>query len=249
MDYVGYIPPHIKLYIFDLDGTLVDSLLDMHYAIGIMLKRYGLPPVSPDVVRKSIGNGAWNLIFRCFVVAARDAGKQCPDVIARTDFMQNRGTLTWDGGVDRYPEFSKFITTVQEEYREIYLDNCVLHTAFYPGIEAWLNVLTASGCYLALLSNKPQEASKKIVQFLGAHQLFGIIAGPESVGVLKPDPLGIQQIMTQTGFLPSQTVMIGDSVVDIETGRNAKVMICGITGGYGNDGDLRNGACDILIER
>lgn len=249
MDYLGYIPPQIKLYIFDLDGTLVDSLPDMHYAIGIMLNRYGLPQVLPDVVRRGIGNGVRNLLFRCFAVAAREAGKQCPDVVARTDFMQNGGTLTWDGGIDRYPEFSKFIIVVLEEYRKVYLDNCVLHTAFYPGIETWLNALAGSGCFLTLLSNKPLDASKKILQFLGVHQLFGIIAGPESVGVMKPDPLGIRQIMAQTGFLPSQTVMIGDSVVDIETGRNAKVMVCGITGGYGNDGDVRNGACDILIER
>jgi phosphoglycolate phosphatase len=84
---------------------------------------------------------------------------------------------------------------------------------------------------------------------LGVDQYFEVIAGPDGTGAIKPDPAALQWVMHKTGFTREQTIMIGDSMVDFAAARNAGTAFCGITGGLGEDADLRNAGCDYLIER
>lgn len=249
MDYTGLIPAHIKLYIFDLDGTLVDSLSDLSASVNAMLSLYGLPVVDEGIVRRGIGIGARNLLYRCFAAAAKNAGTDCPPRISATGIGSDPDPLTANDRAALYPAFEALIAEAMPEYRRLYIANSTARTVWYPGILNWLETLTGQGLSMAILSNKPDTASARIIRALGGDRFFRMIEGPESVGALKPDPAGIHKIMKRCGISAAETVMIGDSTVDIETGKNAGVLTCGITGGYGDDASLRRAACDVLIER
>jgi len=249
MDYTGRIPSYIQLYVFDLDGTLVDSLADLSDSVNEILGRSGLPSIDSGTVRRFVGNGARNLLYRSFAFSAQKAGDLCPPHIADCGVLDDPDPGTVALRLDRYPGFNRLIDAVMPDYREIYWANCALKTDFYPGIREWLAKLSADGCTLAVLSNKPEKSSVRILSCLESDDLFDAILGPETTGVLKPDPEGIRILLARTGIPASRTVMIGDSPVDIETGRRAGVLVCGITGGFGDEGEIRKIGCDILIER
>ncbi len=249
MNYTGYIADDFDLYIFDLDGTLVDSLGDLSGAVNAMLASHGLPPVSGEIVRRGVGIGSRNLLFRSFAMAARLAGTSCPPDIAATGILTDPDPYTSNERADAYPDFSALITATMPTYHDQYMVNCTRRTFFYPGMFEWLEHLASRGHKLAVLTNKPHTATVEIIRSLGAEKFFYRVAGPESIGILKPDPQGIKIMMKETGISCGRTIMIGDSMVDIETGRNAGVSVCGITGGFGEDADLRAASCDVLIER
>jgi len=249
MDYTRFIPDDYELYIFDLDGTLVDSLGDLTGAVNAQLSAHGLPPVESEIVRRGVGIGSRNLLFRSFAMAARLAGPSCPPPIAGTGILADPDPYTSNERADRYPDFAALIAETMPKYHDHYMANCTAGTFFYPGMREWLEHLASRGHKMAVLTNKPHVATLEIINTLGAGHFFHKAAGPESIGVLKPDPAGIALMMKETGISAGRTIMIGDSMVDIETGRNAGVAVCGITGGFGEDADLRAAGCDVLIER
>lgn len=216
MDYAGFVPDSFSLYVFDLDGTLVDSLADLSLSVNWILAREGFPPVSDETVRRAVGNGARNLLARCFAAAASSpggAGRTVPD----------------DAAMDR----------ILGEYRAQYDAHCADHTALYPGMREWLEGLAARGRSLAVLTNKPENATRLLLRALGIERFFSVIAGPESFGALKPDPAGLEAIMQAAGAERKDTVMVGDSSVDVETARNAGIAVCAISGGLGDEAALR----------
>ncbi len=226
MDYTRLVPDRFKLYLFDLDGTLVDSLADLAQSVNWILEQKGYAPVDRETVRRSVGNGARNLLIRCF---AHSAEKQSPAGLpAPTD-----------------PEMS----VILGEYRAYYDAHCTAQTALYPGMREWLDHLASRGVAMAVLSNKPVAASISILRALDAERYFSVIAGPETTGTLKPDPAGVALVLGSMGCPEVETLLVGDSFVDIETARNAGVSSCGITGGIGDDAALRASAPDYLIER
>lgn len=249
MDYTCCIPDDFDLYIFDLDGTLVDSLGDLTAAVNAMLSSFGLPSVDSGIVRRGVGIGSRNLLFRCIAMAARLAGTSCPPLISATGILSDPDPYTSNERADRYPAFDAVITAAMPKYHDHYMANCTGATFFYPGMREWLEHLAGRGRKLAVLTNKPHDATLEIIRSLGAGHFFHRVAGPESIGILKPDPAGIALMMRETGTASGRTIMIGDSMVDIETGRNAGVSVCGITGGFGEDDELRAASCDFLIER
>lgn len=221
MDYTAHIPDQFDLYIFDLDGTLIDSLDDLTTAMNVTLTRYGYPPVDRETVRRGIGNGAKNLVHKTFTTASQ----------------QNPAELV------------SLVETALPEYRAEYAKHCTEKTALYPGMRKWLETLKQQGKHLAVLTNKPEDFAVRILNALGAADFFTCIFGPESAGALKPDPAGVTHIMEKTGVPVDRTILIGDSSVDIHTARNAGISSCGITGGIGDDEELRGLGADYLIER
>ena len=215
MDYAGFVPDSFSLYVFDLDGTLVDSLADLSLSVNWILAREGFPPVADETVRRSVGNGARNLLARCFAASAASdgTGKPVPEGAA----------------MDR----------VLDEYRAQYDAHCAEHTVSYPGMREWLEFLAARGRRLAVLTNKPERATRHLLRALDLESFFFIIAGPESFGALKPEPAGLEAIMKAADAARCDTVMVGDSLVDVETARNAGVAACAITGGLGDEVALR----------
>ncbi len=187
----------IKLVIFDLDGTLVDSKEDLALSVNAMRERMGLPALPHDVIASYVGKGVTALVRRALGAEARDE------------------------------RVEKGMTIFLDYYREHMLD----HTTLYPGVRGALEQL--GDRTLAVLTNKPVRFSREMLERLGLAPLFTAIYGGNSFPQKKPDPVGVEKLMTDTGARERQTLMVGDSDTDVLTGRNAGVWTCGVTYGFG----------------
>jgi phosphoglycolate phosphatase len=108
------------------------------------------------------------------------------------------------------------------------LDN----TRLYPGVKEGLDRMLESGAKMAVLTNKPVRFSRAIVEGLGLGGHFFQIYGGNSFEQKKPDPIGIEKLLEESGIPRECAIMVGDSGVDIRTARNAKVKACGVTYGF-----------------
>ncbi|MGB6677625.1 MAG: HAD-IA family hydrolase, partial [Terriglobales bacterium] len=193
-------PSQVKLLIFDLDGTLIDSRLDLIHSVNAMLRHLGRTDLPGDVIASYVGDGAPTLIRRA-LGDPRDEG-----VIK--------------AGLEHFLTY----------YRAHKLD----HTHVYDGVKDMLTVLHNSNGIrrqMAVLSNKPVIPSRAIVEALGLAGFFTHVYGGNSFSTKKPDPKGAQTILKETRTRPEETLMVGDSSVDVITGRNAGLWTCGVTYG------------------
>ena len=133
-----------------------------------------------------------------------------------------------------------------EEFLSYYREHMLDETRLYPGVAETLDAL--SGCDLAVLTNKPWRFSCQILEGLGIYGRFTAVYGGNSFSGKKPDPVGVRQILSDTGAGPGATWMVGDSSVDVLTGRNAGVRTCGVTYGYAAH-TFEQHPPDVLIDR
>jgi len=131
-----------------------------------------------------------------------------------------------------------------EYYREHDLD----FTTLYPGVKESLDRLRASGRKMAVLTNKPVRMSRHIVEGLGVAPCFFQVYGGNSFEFKKPNPIGIEALMREAGVDRANTLMVGDSSVDVETARNARVQCCGVTYGFQPE-SLADPPPDIVVDR
>lgn len=208
--------PEIRypLAVFDLDGTLIDSKLDLAHSVNATRDMLGLAPLEHSTVFSYVGNGAPVLIRKALGPGYSD------DEIARA--------------LDYFIRY----------YHEHRLD----YTVLYPSVETTLRQLHAAGVKLAVLTNKPVRISEAIVEGLGVADLFFEVFGGNSFDTKKPDPYGLNLLIRMANRLPQETLMVGDSNVDIETARNAGAAGCGLTYGFRPD-SLSNPKPDYLLDR
>jgi phosphoglycolate phosphatase len=137
-------------------------------------------------------------------------------------------------------EIENAITFFKSYYRRHMLD----HTVAYPGVLEALDALESRT--LAVLTNKPVNFSRGILEGLSMLSRFSVVYGGDSFDRKKPDPVGVLRIMQDTGRHPSETLMVGDSDVDVQTGRNAGVWCCGVGYGIGSQ-SLENAGPDFMV--
>lgn len=118
-------------------------------------------------------------------------------------------------------------------FLEIYDRRLVDHTRPYPGVEDTLRALTAAGCRLAVLTNKPRDPAVRILKHFGLMDLFVAVIGGDSDLPRKPDPGNLLALCEQTAIPAPDTLLVGDSWVDVETARNAGAAVCFVTWGFG----------------
>jgi len=196
-------PHSIKLVIFDLDGTLIDSRLDLVHSVNAALRHIHRPELPEDVIASYVGDGAPILIQRAL------GGEAVDEALVRK-------------GLEFFLSY----------YREHKLD----HTTIYEGIREALAAIQRSGNgvprKLAVLTNKPVNPSRAIVEALGLGPYFSQVYGGNSFATKKPEPEGALKLLSEVDVRPEQAAIIGDSHVDVRTGRNAGLWTVAVTYGF-----------------
>lgn len=129
-----------------------------------------------------------------------------------------------------------------------YRAHALEHTRFYPGVRDAVEELAATGHTLTVLTNKPSRISRDIVTALGVAPLFHRVYGGDSFAAKKPDPIGVTTLRSETNSAEDSTILVGDSGVDVQTARNAKVRSCGVAWGFQPDA-FEMYPPDVLIKR
>jgi len=130
-------------------------------------------------------------------------------------------------------------------YLDIYRRGMLNETRLYPGVAEALALL--DGYALAVLTNKPGDMARAILEGLGVAARFARICGPEDVPARKPDPAGLRWLMAEAGAGPEAAAMVGDSPVDVRTGRAAGVLTVGVSYGLDPEG-LRAEPPDVMLD-
>jgi phosphoglycolate phosphatase len=217
-------PP--RLLVFDLDGTLIDSRIDLCNSVNAMLTHLGKPPLPGPVIASYIGDGASMLVRRAL--------------------GDPEGDTADEAGVTRALAF--FL----DYYRVHKLD----FTYVYPGVIEAIAAIRSAHPQLpmAVLTNKPVVPSREICAHFGLNRFFFQNYGGNSFHTKKPDPHGLLTVIAEASALggrpitPEETVMIGDSDVDILTARNCGARSLGCTFGLAPH-TLEAASPDLLADR
>ncbi len=135
-----------------------------------------------------------------------------------------------------------------EYFIEFYRDHCLEFTKLYAGVRESLDRLHDAGVQMGVLTNKPVNISRFIVDGLAVRGHFRAVYGGNSFDHKKPHPIGVETLMAECGAARDATLMVGDSSVDIQTARNAGVKACGVTYGFQPE-TLVEPAPDLLVDR
>jgi 2-phosphoglycolate phosphatase len=140
------------------------------------------------------------------------------------------------------------IQEAHEIFKTYYRDHCADHTRVYPGTFDLLNALKKKNVKMGVVSNKPQEFTDAILEKLGLAPYFEVAFGPEATVNRKPHPEPLLTALSKMGVKPSEAVMIGDSYVDIEAARAAKMLVGVLTHGYGTREVLSAADPDWMVD-
>ena len=207
----------MKACIFDLDGTLTNTLESMTYSVNLTLKEMGLSQITKDQCRMFVGNGARVLIEESLKVSG-------------------------DPKASRIEEGMKI-------YGRIFDQNCTYHVTLYEGIPEMLKALKDRGIHLAVLSNKPDRQTVKVVKEIFGDNIFDYAQGQKDGIRRKPEPDGVWYLMEQMQVSKEECLYIGDSEVDAATGKNAGLKTIGVLWGFRDRKTLETAGADHLIER
>lgn len=221
-----------RLLVFDLDGTLIDSRMDLCNSVNAMLAHFGKATLPEEVIAAYIGDGATTLVRRALAHAHLIAEEPDPH-----DDAFVLGAVAW---------FIAF-------YRIHKLD----HTYVYPGVLDALSLIRSRHPLLpmAVLTNKPVDPSHAICAHFGLDRFFFANYGGNSFSTKKPDPTGLLQLIAGASALdssaatiaPCETMMIGDSAIDIQTARACGARSLGCTFGLSPE-TLAGAKPDLLVD-
>ncbi|ATB43948.1 phosphoglycolate phosphatase [Cystobacter fuscus] len=201
----------LRAALFDLDGTLLDSLHGIGAAMNHALSTHGLPPHPLAAYRHFVGEGAQVLVAR----AVPEAHAHAREAVLAT-------------------------------YRAFYAEHMLDQTRPFPGILPLLERLADEGVKLAVLSNKPDAATRRLVAELLPGVRFAAVYG-ERVGVpRKPDPTAALGMAAELGVDPSGCAFIGDTSVDMDTARAAGMYGVGVTWGFRDEQELRTHRARVI---
>lgn len=193
--------------LFDLDGTLVDSVEDILVAVNALLVELGLPTRTRDEVTMWVGNGARMLVERAM-----------------------SGRFTGFAGLDDEARLHRAADAAMPRFREIYQDICIDHTLPLAGAHEALSFAQSLGIGVAIVTNKPLAPTERIVDALRWRPFVSAVIGGDSLTVRKPDPAPLLEAMRR---LDARTAwMVGDSANDVGAARNAGIPSIVVRGGY-----------------
>lgn len=207
----------MKACIFDLDGTLTDTLESLTYSVNKTLREMDLSPITADECESFVGNGA-RVLMEC---SLRAAGEE---------------------NMDRLEE-------AMERYGRIFDANCTYHVTPYEGVKEMLRGLKEKGIRLGVLSNKPHRQTVKVVREIFGEDVFDFTQGQQEQVPRKPDPAGVLRLLEEMRVTRDECLYVGDSEVDIQTGRNAGVRTISVTWGFRTREELMAAGAGTIIDR
>ena len=254
-----------ELFIFDLDGTLFNTLGDLAPAVNYAMKQFGLKTHSNDDVRIFIGNGSMNLIRRA--VAANYTGME-----NIRDIEKVAAVLEREGYSD------ESVKGIHKVYSDYYWEHCTENTEPYEGVvELIKRIAQSAGCdrdcagsfnrnedsagndknsavnngnraesngycagakCAAMLTNKPVAPAQKILEKFGLEKSFATYLCGDTTPERKPSPAGMFEILRQTGIAPEKAIMIGDDTPDVLAAKNAGIDCITLFEGFGKAENL-----------
>lgn len=145
-------------------------------------------------------------------------------------------------------ESAERIDEARRIFLKYYSENLVSETRFYPGVEDTVRHFHASGKRLAVATNKQLVLTERILDELGLKSYFSVLVGGDSVPNKKPHPEPLFFIMKSLGAESADTVFVGDSAIDCESGASAGVFTIGAAYGFRGKEELEKAGCGMIIE-
>jgi len=207
--------------IFDLDGTLADTLADLTDAVNTGLGAIGYGPRSAGEVRRWVGEGM-HILCRRAITAAAPPGAEVDDALV-----------------------AAMAETFTAYYRQHRLDK----TVAYPGIPLLLDELAARGIRLAVSSNKPHEHTVELMDALFKRWAWAAVEGARDDRPRKPDPEVILAVVDSMKLQPSDVLVVGDSAIDVQVAHNAGAVAVGVTWGFRDLDELVEAGADHVIDQ
>lgn len=207
--------------LFDLDGTLVDSVPDIAVAIDRMLVSLQLPAAGEAKVRNWVGNGAQKLVQRALAYG----------------YDEPENAVSWER-----------LTEAHQRYSDFYREKLAVHTRCYDGVVPALHQLHAAGMPLAVVTNKPEAFAIELLRELGLLPLLACVIGGDSVAERKPMAAPLLEAARRLGVAASCCWMVGDSKTDIHAACNAGTPMVAVPYGYNHGEDVRIFAPDVVVD-
>ena len=193
----------IKLIIFDLDGTLVDSSIDITNALNYAIEPYGLKLLTREDTIGLVGEGITRLIEKMLLFAGKDSKKQ-----VSTDLQAD----------------------ITKRFLKYYTEHLLDYTREYPGARETLKQL--GGYKKAVISNKREILTRKTIDGLGLSQFFDVVIGSDTTPEKKPSPIPVLKALSEFNIKPEEAIIVGDSNLDIDAGKAAGVTTIAVSYGY-----------------
>ena len=204
-----------KACIFDLDGTLCDSVESIAYSANQALRDMGLREAGTEEYKVFVGDGVDMLIRRLLRFAGDEDGL-------------------------RFEE-------LKQRYMEYFKEGCMYQVKPYPGIPEALKFLKEQGVKLAVLSNKPHENTKNVIEKVFGTECFDCILGQSERFPRKPDPEGALYLAELFGAKPEECLYVGDTGTDMKTGTTAGMYTIGVLWGFRGQKELEETGADRVI--
>jgi phosphoglycolate phosphatase len=212
-------PIPVKMMLFDLDGTLIDSRTDLAISINLMLADLRRPPLDEGTVGGFVGDGVRVLVRRC--LTATDPNHQPPSVDLHAkgvELMHQHYAEEMFKTTRLYPQVSETLATVEDKLK-------------------------------AVVTSKEVRFTKLILEHFDISRYFHAIVGGDTTPARKPDPAPVLEALRLLDGSAADAVMVGDSENDINAGRAAGTRTCGVTFGFRTAEQLRVCEPDLLVDR
>jgi phosphoglycolate phosphatase len=208
-----------ELVLFDLDGTLIDTVPDLADAIDSMQSELGLPLRGEAKVRTWVGNGIERLVKRA-LTDGDDSTEPAPDLYAHalSIFMDHYAARPYG------------------------------RSKFYPGVTECLEHLQQAGYRLACVTNKRSRFTDLLLRAVGIHDLFELVISGDTLARRKPDPLPLLHASQHFDVGPERALMVGDSLNDVRAARAAGMQVLCVSYGYNCGRDIREDQPDLIVD-